>query len=563
MAEREIMEVDVLFVGAGPASLAGAYRLFQLIQEHDAKVESQQIAGKKFGEVTIAVLEKAGEVGLHGFSGCVMDPRGIEELLPDWKEKGFPVEAPVGEDSVNFLTAKRRRRLPFVPPSMNNHGTYVISLAKAVKWMAQQCEELGIQIFPGFAGRELLVEDGRVVGVRTDDKGIGKDGKPKPNFSPGIDIRAKVTILGEGPRGTLAKQAIQRFGLDAGKNPQNYATSAKEIIELPEGRVKPGVVWHTMGYPLKSDTFGGGWIYTMPNNLVSMGLVVALDSPNPMLDSQVELQRLKLHPWIRELLQGGKVVQYGAKTIPEGGYWAMPRLYAAGLLLVGDSGGFLNGARLKGVHLAIKSGIMAAETTLEAMAKEDFGAETLSAMEAKFEASWAKAELWKVRNFHQRFKGGFWTGMMRAGMPLMTGCDPVRRVGAHLDHAERKTIAEYFGHKDLIKEPKIEYDGKLIVDKLTDVYLSGAVHEENQPPHLLIADYNLCATKCREEYGNPCTHFCPAKVYEMVDDEKGGLKMQLAPSNCVHCKTCDIADPYLNITWVPPEAGEGPKYTLL
>jgi electron-transferring-flavoprotein dehydrogenase len=301
----------------------------------------------------------------------------------------------------------------------------------------------------------------------------------------------------------------------------------------------------------------------MQNNLLSMGLVIALDAPNPMLDCQLELQRLKQHPWLQGLLAGGKVVQYGAKTIPEGGYWAMPRLYAPGVLLIGDSGGFLNGARLKGVHLAVKSGLLAAETTLEAMVKGDFGVETLSAMEAKFEASWAKEELWKVRNFHQRFKGGFWTGMMRVGWPLLTGCDPVRRVRAHLDHAQRKTIVEYFGHKDLIKAPKIEYDGKLIVDKLTDVYLSGAVHEENQPPHLLIADYNLCATKCREEYGNPCTHFCPAKVYEMVDDEKGGLKMQLSPSNCVHCKTCDIADPYLNITWVPPEAGEGPKYTML
>jgi electron-transferring-flavoprotein dehydrogenase len=563
MAEREVMEVDVLFVGAGPASLAGAYRLAQLAREHDAKVGAGELSGKKLGELTIAVLEKSAEVGLHGFSGCVMDPRGIVELMPDFLDQGFPIESPVEHDAAIFLTEKHKLRFPVTPPPMQNHGNYIICLAKAVKWMAQKCEEMGVQIFAGFAGRELLVEDGKVVGVRTDDKGIDKEGHKKSNFQPGIDIRAKLTILGEGPRGTLSKVAIQRFQLAVGKNPQNYAIGVKEIIELPEGRLEPGIVWHTMGYPLTPDTFGGAWIYTMPGNLVSIGLVIGLDAPNPTLDAQVELQRLKMHPWLRELFQGGKVIQYGSKTIPEGGYHAMPRLFGPGMLLIGDSGGFLNGARLKGVHLAIKSGMLAAETAYTALVTEDTSEEGLSVMQRLFEESWARDELWKTRNFHQRFDKGLWVGLMRSGLPTVTGWDPIRRVHGHSDQAGRRTLAEYFGHRDVWQPPKVEYDGKLIVDKLTDVYLSGAVHDEDQPPHLLIADYDLCATKCAQEYGNPCTRFCPAKVYEMVDDGQGGTRMQLAPSNCVHCKTCDIADPYLNITWVPPEAGEGPKYTLL
>ena len=368
-------------------------------------------------------------------------------------------------------------------------------------------------------------------------------------------------MLGEGPRGTLTKQACQVFPLLEGRNAQNYAIGVKEIIEVPEGRVKPGVVWHTMGFPLKDDTFGGGWIYTMGNNLVSIGLVIGLDAPDPRLDAQRELQRMKLNPWVNSLLAGGKVVQYGAKTIPEGGYFAMPRPYAPGLLLVGDSGGFVNGMRLKGVHLAFKSGMMAAETLADALAANDFGEEKLSAMQQKFEGSWAKEELWLSRNFHQKFKHGVLPGTLLNG-PTTFGVEFFPRMSAHHDHGARQTIRQYYGEADPLDD-KIEYDGTLIIDKLTGVYLSGAVHEENQPPHLLIADYSLCATTCKEEYGNPCTRFCPARVYEMVDDGEGGTRMQLAPSNCVHCKTCDIADPYLNITWVPPEAGEGPKYTLL
>ena len=550
--EREVMEFDVLFVGAGPANLAGAYRLMQLAKE------------KGLGELSIAVLEKSSEVGLHGFSGCVMDPKGIAELMPDWKEQGFPIESEVLEDSVVFLTQKSKFKLPITPPPFQNHGNYIISLARATKWLAAKCEEAGVNILPGFAGRALLVEDGKVVGVRTDDKGVDKEGHQKHGvFQAGYDIRAKVTILGEGPRGTLTKQACQVFPLLQGRNAQNYALGVKEVIEVPEGRVKPGTVWHTIGFPLKSDCFGGGWIYTMANNLVAIGLAVGLDAPDPRLDAQHELQRMKLHPWVNKLLAGGKVVQYGAKTIPEGGYFAMPRLYADGLLLVGDSGGFLNGMRLKGVHLGIKSGMMAAETVADALQSGDFSEKSLAAMETRFKASWCQPELWLGRNFHQKFQKGFELGTLLNG-PTTYGLELFPRMAAHHDHGNRQTLTEYYGEASL-REEKLAYDGTLIVDKLTDVYLSGAVHEENQPPHLLIADYELCATTCKEEFGNPCTRFCPAKVYEMVDDGAGagGTKMQLAPSNCVHCKTCDIADPYLNITWVPPEAGEGPKYTLL
>ncbi|HEX2123393.1 MAG TPA: NAD(P)/FAD-dependent oxidoreductase, partial [Thermoanaerobaculia bacterium] len=355
--ERETLDVDVVIVGAGPAGLAAAYQLAQLIRVHNESEAEQKLEG-----ISIAVLEKGKEIGSHGISGAVMDPRGIAELMPDWLERGCPVESPVTSDAFWYLTETMKIAAPIMPPPLRNHGNYVISLGEMCRWLAPIVGEMGVDLFAEFAAARVLVEDGRVVGVRTGDKGIDKNGQPKPNFEPGVDIRAKITILAEGPRGTLTRQLAGLFDLYAGKHPQVYSLGVKELWQLPDDRYPAGSVIHTMGYPLDMDTFGGAFIYGMKERIVDLGLVVGLDYRNPTLDPHNELQRLKLHPAIKEILQGGKMIAAGAKAIPEGGYYSMPRLYGEGFMILGDSGGFLNGARLKGIHLAFKSGILAAET---------------------------------------------------------------------------------------------------------------------------------------------------------------------------------------------------------
>jgi electron-transferring-flavoprotein dehydrogenase len=547
MPQRDQLEVDVLFVGAGPASLAGAIRLGQLAKA----------AGR---ELEILVIEKGGEIGNHGLSGAVMDPRAIDELLPNWRDTA-PVESPVTSDELWFLTAKGKIKAPFTPPPLNNHGKYVASLQKMSKWLGEQAEEAGAQVFPAFPGQELLWDGDRVVGVRTGDKGVDHEGKPKANYEAGADILAKVVVLGEGPRGTLAKQAVVRLGLAADREPQVYAAGVKELWQLPDDRFKAGAVIHTLGYPLPPETFGGGFIYGMAGNILDIGHVVGLDYKNPTTDPQNELQRMKEHPLIRAMLEGAKMIRYGAKAIPEGGLFAMPRLYADGLLLTGDSGGFLNGMRLKGIHLAMKSGMMAAETIWDALQAERYDGETLSAFERRFKDSWAYAELRTARNFHQGFKRGLWPGMINAGLATFTG-------GAGFGFID-KLPGEY-GYEQMEKmgwqppeTPRAKIDNVLTFDKLTDVYNSGTMHEENQPSHLIVSDTNLCRDRCTVEYGNPCAYFCPAKVYEPLFDKTDGKfegRLQINFTNCVHCKTCDIADPYQIITWVPPQGGEGPVY---
>ena len=551
MADRDQLEVDVLFVGAGPASLAGAIRLGQLAKE----------AGR---ELEILVIEKGGEVGNHAISGLVLDPRALDELLPGWRdEKDAPVDAPVGKvDELWYLTATGRIKAPFAPPPLQNHGKFVASLQRVVKWMAEKAEAAGAQVFPAFPGQELLWDGDRVIGVRTGDKGVSHDGAPKSNFEAGADILAKVVILGEGPRGTLVKQATPRLNLDAGKEPQVYATGVKELWQMPAGSVTAGSVFHTLGYPLAANTFGGGFIYCMADDIIDIGHVTGLDSKDPTIDPHNELQRMKAHPVIAKMLHGGTMIRYGAKAIPEGGFFAMPRLYADGLLIIGDSGGFLNGMRLKGVHLAMKSGMIAAETAWEAILAERFDATALAAMETKFQASWAFTELRSARNFHQGFHGGLIAGMMNASLGMMTGGrgfgikDKLSGIAGH-DAMERR------GYKPTVS-PRAKIDGKLTFDKLTDVYKSGAIHEEDQPCHLHVADTNICRDRCTVEYGNPCEYFCPAAVYEPQFSENNGKiegRLQINFTNCVHCKTCDIADPYQIITWVPPQGGEGPVYT--
>lgn len=561
--ERETLDVDVVIVGGGPGGLAAAYQLAALVKAHNDSPSTE----KKLEGLSIAVLEKGKEIGSHGISGAVMDPRGLAELMPDWLSRGCPVESPVIDDSFWYLTEKMKLAAPIMPPPLQNHGNYVVSLGEFVRWLAPIVGEMGVDLFPEFPATRVLVEDGRVVGVRTGDKGIDKNGQPKPNYEPGVDIRAKLVILAEGPRGTLTKQVSSMFDLHAGKDPQVYSLGVKELWQLPDDRFAPGTVIHTMGWPLDRNTFGGGFMYGMKDRIVDIGLVVGLDYRNPTLDPHHEFQRYKLHPSIRQLLDGGKMIAAGAKAIPEGGYYAMPRMYGEGFMIVGDSAGYLNGSRLKGIHLAIKSGMLAAEAAFQALLQGDYSAKQTSAYEALFENSWAKDELWGQRNFHQAFEYGQLAGMLNAGLGIVTGgrgFGVMNRLQGHAGHERMERIQHYFGTEDPHPPEKMKFDNTYTFDKVSDVYYGGVVHEENQPAHLLIMDTEVCITRCTEEYGNPCLHFCPANVYEPQRTADGRGKVPfLNFTNCFHCKTCDIMDPYQVITWVPPEGGGGPEYKKL
>lgn len=561
--EREVLEFDVQFVGAGPAGLAGAIHLANLIEKHNQAVAAGA-PGPPIPETNIAVLEKSATVGAHGISGAVMDPKAIAELMPDWRERGCPIAADVGADDIYIFSEQGQLRLPITPPVLDNHGNVILSLGNLTAWLAGVAEEKGVLIATETPAATPLVENGRVLGVRSGDKGINKAGERKPNYQPGADCLAKCTVLCEGPRGTVAKQLEKQLGLTVGKDPQVYATGVKEVWEVPAGRANRGRVIHTMNWPLPADTFGGGFIYGMSDTKWSVGFVTGLDAKDPTSDPHLNLQRFKTHPLVRALLEGGKPLSYGAKAIPEGGWYAMPKLAADGLLLCGDTAGFLNGGRLKGIHLAMKSGMLAAETLFECLLNQDFSAARLAGYETRVAASWAGAEMRSMRNFHQAFDGGLWTALPRTGFQMFFGgLDPL---GDHLKgHAGHERMEKLAAHHPNGKPPAPKFDGQLTFDKLADVYLSGTSHDEDQPVHLVVADTSICATQCRREYGNPCQHFCPAAVYEMVPDpaKAGELKLQINASNCVHCKTCDIADPYQIITWVTPEGGGGPDYKEL
>ena len=565
--ERETLEMDVVFVGAGPANLSGALHLSRLIAAHNEAVANGDVEGKGLGEVEIGVIEKGAYVGAHVLSGAVMDPRALRELIPDFEAQGAPLESPVLEDHFLYLTDKHKFRSPITPPPFKNHGYYIVSLNRLTGWLGEKCEEAGINIFPEFPGAEMLFDDqDRVIGVRTGDKGIDKEGKRKPNFEPGVDLHAKVTVLGEGPRGSLTKSLSQRLSLNEGKEPQVYSLGVKELWELPDDRYPAGRVTHTLGYPSDTRTYGGGWIYGLQNRILNIGYVTGLDYRDPMIDPHSEFQRYKQHPYIAELLNGGKLLRYGAKTIAAGGLFAMPQIYADGVPLVGDCAGFLNSQRLKGIHTAIKSGMLAAETIFRSMLNQDYSANQLSIYEELVRSSWIMPELRSVRNFHAGFKHGRWLGMANAGLQFISGGRSwglFDRAKAEAGHTLMEKLSSN-GHANGDvpgRYKELRFDGKLTFNKVTDVYHAAVGHDEDQPVHLHVLDTNICQTRCAEEYGNPCQRFCPAAVYEMVEDgSEGKRKLQINFSNCVHCKTCDIMDPYQIINWVTPEGGGGPDY---
>jgi len=560
--EREEMPVDVLFVGAGPANLAASIHLMNLIEAHNAAVESGEKEGEELDEPMIAVLEKGSRVGAHQLSGAILDPRALAELIPDWKDReDFPVERYVEREEMVFLTNASKIKAPWLPKELINHGKPIVSLGRLCEWLGEIAEEKGVNIFPEFAGAELLWDEEVVVGVRTGDKGIDAQGEPTASFEPGMDLTSPVTILGEGPRGYLAKQLIAKKQLDKDCNPMTYEVGCKEIIELPEGSVKDGFCIHGMGFPLDTKTFGGFFMYTLEGDKAAVGMMVSCDAPDPMSDCHLLLQQLKTHPYIKSLLGKGKVVKYGAKTVTMGGWASVPQLYTDGAMIVGDSASFLNPMRIKGIHLSMKSGMLAAETAFEAMLSGDASAGSLKMYSDRLNDSWIRTEMEKSKNFHVGFKNGLFGGMFNAGLQFVFGPGSSIKPFSE-DHKHMRKISTYGAKGPSVAE--VEFDGTYLVDKLTDVYHSGTQHDEHQPAHLHIADTNVCATKCLEEYGNPCTKFCPAQVYNMVESGEGaGLQMQVDFSNCVHCKTCDIRDPYQIITWVPPQGGDGPEYGLM
>lgn len=561
---RETMDVDVLIVGGGSAGLSAAYKLVSDIEKYNQSIDEGKIQAEKIPEQMIVVLEKASEVGAHSFSGAVLNPMALKELIPNFAELGCPLDSEVKTDAVYYLSQSSATKLPMTPPPFHNAGNYIISISKFNRWLAQQCESKGINIFPGFAAVEGLYEGNKIVGVRTGDKGRDKNGKPKSNFEPGLILKAKTTIFAEGTRGSLFKQVSQKLNLRQGKNAEVFEEGVKEIIQMPAGTVQAGQVIHTMGYPLHK-SIGGTFIYTLPGDKIILGLVAYLDTKDPLLDPHRELQKLKTHPFIAKMIHGGKVVAYGGKTLPAGGWYSMPKLYGDGFMVCGDSASMVDVQKLKGIHLSMKSGMLAAETALEAIKKRDSSSATLKSYEDKVFASYIKSQLYRVRNFHQTLSKGVFASLPLLALQEITGGRGLfDRMQAHEDAKMTKKIKEVWGTEDglKLKENQLpKSDGVLFFDKLGSVYLTGTSHDEDSPNHLKLQNGDICRTVCEPQYKSPCTLFCPASVYEMLPSkiETGKYDLQINYTNCIHCKTCDIKCPFENIDWTVPEGGGGPK----
>ena len=539
--ERESMDVDVVIVGAGPSGLSAAIRLAQLAAENDT-------------ELTICLLEKGSEVGAHILSGAVLEPKALNELIPDWKEKGAPLNTEAADDNFLFLTKTGSIRMP-TPPQMHNKGNYIVSLGNVCRWLKEQAEELGVQVFEGFAAAEILYDDdGAVAGVATGDMGVGEDGEPKDSFTPGYELHAKYTFFAEGCRGSLTKDLFEKFNMRSDSDPQSYALGIKELWEIDPEQHQQGRILHTIGWPLDTKTYGGSFLYYLEDNQVAVGFVTGLDYRNPYLSPFEEFQRFKTHPSIRPIFEGGRRVAYGARALNEGGFQSIPELTCPGAAIIGCAAGFLNVPKIKGSHNAMKTGMIAAEAAFAALSRE--GGKVLEDYPVNLKKSWVWDELYRVRNIRPSFRWGMWIGLIYSAIDtfLLRGKAPWT-FKQHADHTTLLPASE---------APKIEYpkpDGEVSFDRLSSVYISNTNHEEDQPVHLTLKDTLVPISVNLEKYDAPEQRYCPAGVYEIVeDDAETGPKLQINAQNCVHCKTCDIKDPTQNINWIVPEGGGGPNY---